>query len=116
MPGRGISTLRATDAGQHKYDGGVHSGQPGCEISERALFGRVRRRTVMIQAIRPVLHTTCREVEFRWVQIPGGRIHAQSVLGASRRDALGCANRGGIKQELRKKCRVIVRNGPADPP
>src|SRR5690242_7861982 len=57
----------------------------------------------MVQAIRPICHAPCYEVELRRVQIPGRRIHAQRVLISGGWDALRCANRSGVEQQLREE-------------
>jgi hypothetical protein len=84
------------------------AGQLHFEIAQRALLGHVRRGTVMIQPIGPLLQASCEEVEFGRVQIPGGWIHAQRVPVSGGRNALGRADRSGIEQQLRKERRAVA--------
>src|SRR5580658_9098109 len=60
--------------------------------ADRALFRHVRRRTIMIQSIRPLLQAAREEMKFGRMQIPGGRIHTQRILVSSRWHSLRRTN------------------------
>ena len=62
----------------------------------------------MIQPVGPLLQASGEEVKFGRMQIPGGWIHAQRVPVTGGRNALGRANRSGIKQQLRKERRSVA--------
>ena len=100
--------LAPRDACQNKHDGRRASAQSHFKVTQRALFGHVRRGTVMIQSVRPILHAPRDEMKLSWVQIPGGGIYAQSIALSRGRNALGRANGSAIKQQLRKECRSIA--------
>ena len=103
-----LPRLAPRNAGQDKHDWRGAAGQLHLEIAQRTLFGHVRRGTVMVQPIGPLLQAPCEEVEFGRVQIPGGWIHAQRVPVAGGRNALGRADRSGIEQQLRKERRAVA--------
>ena len=71
-----LPRLAPRNAGQNKHDWRRAAGQLHFKIAAPALLRHVPGRTVMIQPIWPPLQTPCEEVEFRRVQIPGGRIHS----------------------------------------
>ena len=47
------------------------------------------------------------------MQIPGGWIHAQGVAVSGGLNPFGSANRRGIEQQLRKKCRATTNRSAA---
>ena len=71
-----LPRLAPHNTGQNKHNGRRVAGQRHFKIAAPALLRHVPGWIVMIQPIWPPLHTPCEEVEFRRVQIPGGRIHS----------------------------------------
>ena len=103
-----LPRLAPRNTGQDKHDRRGVAGQSQLDTALRTLLGHVRRGTVMIQSIGPVLHAPCEEVELGRMQIPGGWIHTQGVAISGGRNTFGRANRGGIEQQLREKCRAVA--------
>src|SRR5262249_33246277 len=90
--------LAPCNAGQNKYNWSRVTGPRPLKSAERTLSGHMRGRTVVIQPIGPLLQTSCEEMEFSGMKIPGGWIHAQRVPVSAGRNMLGCAHCGGIEQ------------------
>src|ERR1700732_14387 len=63
----------------------------------------------MVEAIGPVNESPGAEVEFGGVKIAGRRIDAQRVGAFGCGNSLGRADRGGVEEQLRKKCRPVFR-------
>src|SRR5580704_16356584 len=99
--------LAPRDAGQNKYDWRGALDRVHLKMAGRALLRHVRRGTVVIQSIRPLLQAAREEVKLSRMQIAGGWIHAQRIPVSGGWNQLGRANRSGIENQLRKKSRTI---------
>src|ERR1700751_6367648 len=65
--------LAPHNTGQNKHNWRRAAGQLHFKITAPALLRHVPGWIIVIPPIWPLLQTPCEEVEFRWVQIPGGR-------------------------------------------
>src|SRR5579871_5252297 len=66
-----LPRLAPRNAGQDKHDWRRAADQLHLKITQRALFGHVRRGTVVIQPVRPRLQTPCEEMAFGRMKVSG---------------------------------------------